>query len=92
MFGHFSCNECANRWASAFAYHRIWQKCKECLAKAMPHSMMEHEIKKGKPKAKGKPHLADLCGMCSTGKPCKIVRDNQLPDVIDALVRVSLTG
>ena len=64
----------------------------ECLAKAMPHSMMEHEIKKGKPKAKGKPHLADLCGMCSTGKPCKIVRDNQLPDVSDALVRVSLTG
>lgn len=57
----------------------------------MPHSMIEHEIKKDKPKAKGKPHLADLCGMCSTGKPCKLVRDKQLPDVIDALARITLT-
>ena len=53
--------------------------------------MIEHEIKEDNdPGKKGKPHRADLCGMCSSGKPCKAIRDQQLPDVIEALERVTL--
>ncbi|CAG5094318.1 Oidioi.mRNA.OKI2018_I69.XSR.g13448.t1.cds [Oikopleura dioica] len=93
LFGHFGCKKCANRWASAFSYARVWQKCKECFAKATPHNLIEHEIKednKNDPGKKRKPHRADLCGMCSSGTPCQAVRDQQLPDVIQALQRVTL--
>jgi hypothetical protein len=60
-FGHYHCGRCHKEWKSGNSVKNMYQECKKCKKKVVPHELIELEKFKSE---KTKDHEESLCEAC----------------------------
>ena len=77
-FGHYYCKRCKNDWKSGNSYQNKWQGCLKCydknkyIEKCFPvmQQPLSGKVPDNAGAGKEKPHLKQLCQICSEGGSC----------------------